>query len=334
MQTIWLAFITGITTGGISCMAVQGGLLASSIAQQKELEKNSDGNWKFVGAFLTTKVIAYTVLGLLLGFLGSLIVLTPVIQGYFQIAIGIFLIGTAGYILNLHPFFRYFAIKPPKFIYRLARIESKKSGIFTPALLGSLTVFMPCGVTQAMMVVALGTADPIQSALIMFAFTLGTSPVFFLLGLAASKVFQKKEFRYVSALVLIIFGIISINTGQVLRGSFHNLSSYYKVLSKNENSSSSIAGANTEGVQEVTIFAQNSGYKSNVNTIRAEQPVRLTVITNKTKGCSRAFTIPSLGVSKILPETGEEIIEFTPNEKGVLRYTCSMGMYSGSFKII
>ena len=32
MEPNLLAFITGLTTGGLSCLAVQGGLLASSIA--------------------------------------------------------------------------------------------------------------------------------------------------------------------------------------------------------------------------------------------------------------------------------------------------------------
>ena len=36
MAALWVAFITGITTGGLSCMAVQGGLLASSLANQIE----------------------------------------------------------------------------------------------------------------------------------------------------------------------------------------------------------------------------------------------------------------------------------------------------------
>src|SRR5687768_17668407 len=33
---ILIAFITGLTTGGLSCLAVQGGLLASSLAHQLE----------------------------------------------------------------------------------------------------------------------------------------------------------------------------------------------------------------------------------------------------------------------------------------------------------
>src|SRR4026209_1157062 len=33
---IMVAFVTGLTTGGLSCLAVQGGLLASSLAHQIE----------------------------------------------------------------------------------------------------------------------------------------------------------------------------------------------------------------------------------------------------------------------------------------------------------
>ncbi len=36
MNQYLIAFITGLTTGGLSCLAVQGGLLASSLAHQIE----------------------------------------------------------------------------------------------------------------------------------------------------------------------------------------------------------------------------------------------------------------------------------------------------------
>ena len=36
MNQIFVAFITGLTTGGLSCLAVQGGLLASSLGHQLE----------------------------------------------------------------------------------------------------------------------------------------------------------------------------------------------------------------------------------------------------------------------------------------------------------
>ena len=36
MANLGVVFLTGLTTGGLSCMAVQGGLLASSLAHQAE----------------------------------------------------------------------------------------------------------------------------------------------------------------------------------------------------------------------------------------------------------------------------------------------------------
>src|SRR5215207_10478532 len=36
LSQLIVAFITGLTTGGLSCLAVQGGLLASSLAHQIE----------------------------------------------------------------------------------------------------------------------------------------------------------------------------------------------------------------------------------------------------------------------------------------------------------
>src|SRR5512135_932937 len=82
---IVVAFVTGITTGGLSCLAVQGGLLASSLAHQIEqdyLEQSAlqkkRGNKKIqpqkrsnsalpILLFLIAKLVAYTLLGVLLG---------------------------------------------------------------------------------------------------------------------------------------------------------------------------------------------------------------------------------------------------------------------------
>lgn len=40
-MNLLLIFLTGLTTGGLSCLAMQGGLLASVIANQKEEEHNN-----------------------------------------------------------------------------------------------------------------------------------------------------------------------------------------------------------------------------------------------------------------------------------------------------
>ena len=41
-MNLWVAFITGLTTGGVSCAAMQGGLLAGLIANQKALDTTLD----------------------------------------------------------------------------------------------------------------------------------------------------------------------------------------------------------------------------------------------------------------------------------------------------
>lgn len=42
--------------------------------------------------------------------------------------------------------------------------------------------------------------------------------------------------------------------------------------------------------------------------------------------------LPSLGVQRSLPDTGDDTIDLGRPPAGGLRYTCGMGMYSGSIK--
>jgi len=333
MNNIWLAFITGITTGGVSCLAVQGGLLTSAISRDKLKSKNK---WKEIAIFLIGKLFAYTILGILLGLVGSLLVFTPRIQAIIQLLIGFFLLGTAGRLANIHPIFRYFAIQPPKSLFRFARKGSNLESSFTPLITGFSTILIPCGVTQAMMLIAVASGSAISGALIMFAFVLGTSPIFFILGMAAAEMLKKKAFTYIASFAVLVFGIISLNSAMVLLGSNHTSQNYWKVLTLNniqtENSAKGIKINN--GVQEATIYVKNNGYESDTTTLKAGVPVKLRLITENTVSCSRAFTIPSLGVRKILQTTGEEIIEFIPQQTGRLNYSCSMGMYSGSFNVV
>jgi uncharacterized protein len=137
-----------------------------------------------IALFLGSKLVAYTILGLLLGWAGSVLQLTPITQAILQLAIGIFMVGTALRMFNVHPIFRSFVIEPPAFLTRYIRRTAKNSthDIATPLFLGALTVLIPCGVTRAMMALAIGSGNPLLGAAIMFSFTLGTSPVFFTLA--------------------------------------------------------------------------------------------------------------------------------------------------------
>ncbi len=337
-----LIFLTGLTTGGLSCLAVQGGLLAAVISPTEEkIEKKLQAQNQILPilSFLISKLIAYTLLGSLLGLLGTFITISPIARGWFQIAIAIYLTGVALSMLDVHPIFRHFIITPPKFLSRLIKDQSKSKSIFAPALLGAMTIFIPCAVTQATEAIALATANPLYGAAIMAAFILGTTPTFFALGFVYSKagsLFQA-WFSRVAAVLLIIMAIVTLNGGLGLMGSIYTLQNFYEAATFSWSSSPKVAGAQASeksGVQEIAIQVSSSGYTPNNITLKKGIPTRLVLTTNGTGGCLRNFTIPSLRLSKLLPQAGTETLEFTPTKQGPLVFTCSMGMYTGTFNVI
>jgi len=325
MSILWISFLTGLTTGGISCLAVQGGLLASAMNKQSN-------RWQQVGMFVVTKLLGYTLLGFLLGLIGSTLNLTPKVLGWVQMGAGLFMIATALRMIDAHPIFRYFVITPPRWAFRLMKNTSRSQSLFAPAILGFLTILLPCGVTQATMAVAVASGNPFSGAAIMFAFILGTSPVFFVLGATVVELLQKKAFSYAAAAIIFVFAVLSINGGLGLMGSPYTLQNYYLAATGKfaEGSTAEVTG----GIQNVTITVTSRGYSSSATTLKRGVPVRLTLATNNTQGCARAFTIPDLNISKVLPVTGSETIEFTPAKAGRLAYSCSMGMYTGAFAVV
>jgi len=332
MSNFWLAFVTGLTSGGISCFAVQGGLLTSAIASEEELEVSRSLKARALIIFLGAKLVAYAILGFFLGFLGSSLNISPKVQGYMLIFVGLYMLATAARLLNLHPIFRYFEITPPKFILRMMRNQAQAKSYFTPLILGALTVLIPCGVTQAMMFLAIASGSALWGAGILFFFVLGTTPVFFAIGYAASELMKKKLFNVIAALAIATIGILSINSGQILRGSAHTLQNYWAVLVGTTSSGkrATVKG----GFQEVVIDVRSNGYKSDTNTLKLGVPVRLTLNSRGVQSCAKSFTIPALNVFKILPMDGVETLEFTPTQKGLLTYACGMGMYTGSFNVV
>ena len=333
LSNIWLPFITGLTTGGLSCFVVQGGLLTSALASEGTGDKKYIKE-KSILMFLLAKLIAYSLLGFVLGFLGSAIKITPRFQGYLEIFVGLYMLATAARLLNIHPIFRYFVIQPPKAFLRLLRNKSQAQSFFTPALLGFLTILIPCGVTQAMMLLAIAGGNAILGTSIMFFFVLGTSPVFFLIGLAAVSLLKNRMFSIIAAVFIAIMGILAINSGQILTGSIHTIQNYYDVLlGESKNSQMGIAKI-INGKQEATIYVSSGGYQSDVNTLKVGIPVKLTLISQNARSCARAFAIPEFNLFKVLSQNGTDTMEFTPTKVGRLTYTCSMGMYTGFFNVI
>lgn len=346
-RNMMIAFVTGLTTGGLSCLAVQGGLLASSLANQIEQDnmeqalnngKGKKGQTKKrsntalpILLFLLAKLFAYTLAGALLGWVGMYLTPSPTARALLMIAIGIFMVGNAFRMLNVHPIFRYFSLEPPKFITRYIRKTAKGTDTATPIFLGLLTIFIPCGVTQAMMVTALATGSAALGAALMFAFTLGTMPVFFVVAYLTTELGARMEkfFMRFVAVVLLILGLVTLDGGLNLMGSPYSFTSIAQGLTETSASDSGTT-ASVPPAAALTLMVQNDGYFPQKLVAIADQNVELSLVTDQTYSCARDFLIPDLNFYQLLPDTGTVQVDIPPQPAGTqMRFTCSMGMYTG-----
>lgn len=325
----WLIFLTGLTTGGLSCAAIQGGLLAATLAGREhepgphESLPNALHDVKPTLLFLSSKLIAHIFLGALLGFFGSYVQLTSQVRGYFQIATGIYMIGLALHLLEIHPIFRYFVLQPPKWAGKLLRSQSKSNHFFAPAIVGFLTILIPCGVTQGMEVLAISSGNPWTGAIILGSFVLGTSPIFFLIGYITTRLSEtlKSRFYQVAASLIFIVALTTIVGGINLTGF---------TLSSPESISST---AETVSSANPTITVSASGYTPNLIKVPLNKEITLTLVTTGSHSCANFFTIPTLNITQQLPLTGTTPIRFTATHVGPIRFTCGMGMYSGTIEV-
>ena len=357
MANLALIFVTGLTTGGLSCLAVQGGMLASSLASptENDITEKLGSRGKVpvpsrlatpILLFLGSKLVAYTILGLALGWLGSVLQLTPIMRAVLQIAIGIFMVGTALRLLNVHPIFHHFAIEPPKAVTRYIRRKTKNSNDnwLAPTFLGALTVLIPCGITQAMMALAIASGSPVSGALIMFAFVLGTTPVFFTLAYLATKLGAKLQDRFwkFAGVAVLVLGLLAVDGGLNLIGSPLSSAAIKQTLASSlQNARQDGLDAQSQGESAVPANADNeltmnitdAAYSPAVMEAKAGQPIKLNITTANVQGCGRALVIPSLGIQKLLESSGTQTLELPAQQPGRIRLTCSMGMYNSQIVV-
>lgn len=334
MTNLWVIFITGLTVGGLTCLAVQGGLLASVIAAREEDDIESGSKRKHtiwsILAFLTTKFITYTALGFILGAFGGAINISPSVQITMQFIAGLYMIVVALDLLKVHPIFRYAVIQPPRFLTKIVRNQSKSKDLFAPAFLGVATVFIPCGTTLAMEALAISSANAFLGASIMATFILGTMPLFFGVGYITTLLGDtfREKFLRIAAFGVLYLGLVSTNGALVAAG----LPNIQIDLSGIGASSQNIQ--NLPVTQNMEIDITSSGYSPNYIRVKKGLPVNLTLKTKNAFSCASAFRIPSLGISKNLAPNDTQLITFVPTQSGQIPFTCSMGMYRGIIEVI
>lgn len=128
-----------------------------------------------------------------------------------------------------------------------------------------------------------------------------------------------------TALIIIALGLI-IALGIIFLGTSKNSNS--KTDDKNIAQKSIPNTEIKDGIQYVYIDAKG-GYSPRLSTAQAGIPTKLIVKTNGTYDCSASLIVRSVGYQKILPKTGEEIIDLGIPKAGTpIRGVCGMGMYS------
>lgn len=346
--------LTGLFTGGVSCAAVQGGLLTGLLARQRaaapvavpmsvsrhsRATRKTKVSWREqlgddvapVAGFLVGKLVSHTALGALLGALGGVVQLSigarttvQLFAGGLIIVFGLAQLGVPG--------FRGIVIEPPQSWMRIVRNRSRSQSALAPALLGVATVLIPCGVTLSVQALALASGSALSGAVMMAVFVVGTAPLFALLGYAARRAATgwRGRLSLVTGLVVVAMGLYTLNGGLELAGSPLAASRVVQALGSGAESADATAVSVQGGQQQVTITARTGSYSPSAIGVRAGMPTTLIVRSENAQGCVRAFLIPGQDVEEILPAQGESRIDLGVLEPGELRYSCGMGMYTGT----
>jgi plastocyanin domain-containing protein len=102
------------------------------------------------------------------------------------------------------------------------------------------------------------------------------------------------------------------------------------MFSRNGDNSALLPNGNNvrvvDGKQIVEISAKG-GYQPRKSVARAGIPTILRFDTNGTFDCSASVRVPSMDISKTLPQTGFTDIDIGSQKVATLQGTCGMGMY-------
>lgn len=339
--------VTGLFAGGISCAAVQGGLLAGLITRQRAAAVTADATLgshpaaptpaqpsQFaddlapVGGFLAGKLASHSALGALLGALGSVVQLSVGTRTALQLGAGVLIIVFGLAQLDV-PGFRRIVIEPPQSWMRAVRSSSRSRSALAPAVLGFATVLIPCGVTLSVQALALASGSALSGAAIMAVFVLGTGPLFALLGYVARRAATawRGRLSIATGLIVVVMGLYTLNGGLELAGSPLAAS---RALAPAPAPTEVAAATVQDGRQEIVLTARTGAYSPDDLRVRAGVPTTLVVRSDNAQGCVRAFVVPSRGIEEILPVRGETRIDLGVLEPGTLPYSCGMGMYTGT----
>ncbi|MCX7836181.1 MAG: sulfite exporter TauE/SafE family protein [bacterium] len=216
---VWLSISTALVTGllgSIHCVGMCGPLVAGTCG----LAKLKSNTFSAI-VYLIGKLVSYSLIGLLVGFIGSWIVSQNWIKhfsAYFSIFIGTAMIAVIVYFWIFPATAQ--TLKVTSIFNHLLRNsvsngKKNKTIFLTVFAVGFFTALLPCGLLYAMILSAATEETAFASLLVMFSFGLGTSPALFLVGSVFGKIpfFVKKYASKLGEIILLISGLVMIYRG-------------------------------------------------------------------------------------------------------------------------
>jgi sulfite exporter TauE/SafE/copper chaperone CopZ len=213
------SFLIGVIASLSTCMALVGGLLLSVSASTSQTDKGS----RFFGSamFHVSRLGSFFMLGGVIGAIGRAFTLTPVLTVALDAAVALVMLVLGLNLLDLFPALKRFQPHMPAFLSRrLLKAEKLRHGL-TPALLGLITFFLPCGFTQSMQLFSLTSGSFLNGALTMLAFAAGTFPVLALISFASVSLAASQRagiFFKTAGLIVIAFALMNMMNSLAVLG--------------------------------------------------------------------------------------------------------------------
>ena len=322
-------FVVGLLTS-LHCVAMCGGINMSQCVSGSGTATGAKAKVKPSLLYNWGRVTSYTIIGGIIGALGSVISFSGWARGIVAILSGIFMVIMGISMTGLFPWINKITPRLP----RIFRVKADTAGRGRgPFIVGLLNGLMPCGPLQAMQIYALGTGSFIAGALSMFFFSLGTLPLMFGLGAIVTMLGNKftKKMMKISAVLVVVLGVIMLGRGLVLSGITFPTNS--PVAAAATSTAASAEDSVEDGAQNITSALTSRGYPD--ITVKKGVPVvwNLQADSSNINGCNRTLVISEFDLQVKL-QAGDNIIKFTPTESGTITYSCWMGMQTGKITVV
>ena len=210
------AFLVGLL-GGVHCIGMCGGIVgALTFGLPAEVRQSPARVFPYLLAYNAARITAYTLAGALMGALGwmatGLVALNAVqqvlqvIAGLFMVMLGLYLAGWWMGLARVEQAGGVVWRRVEPFARRMLPVRSPQQAL----ILGFLWGWLPCGLVYSTLIWALASGSPIQGALLLLGFGLGTLPNLMLMGVFAAQLgrfLRKRWVRGMAGGAVALFGL-------------------------------------------------------------------------------------------------------------------------------